>query len=90
MRDQASNILVTFCLKAFNIFVKVCFKAFNIFVALIPEASNISVKVCFKASNIFVALITKAFVAAVAQQCIEEGVNLKVWVETRVYFKILS
>jgi hypothetical protein len=30
------------------------------------------------------------FVAAVAQQCIEEGVNLKVWVETRVYFKILS
>jgi hypothetical protein len=29
-------------------------------------------------------------VAAVAQQCIEEGVNLKVWVETRVYFKILS
>jgi hypothetical protein len=33
---------------------------------------------------------TKIFVAAVAQQCIEEGVNLKVWVETRVYFKILS
>jgi hypothetical protein len=29
-------------------------------------------------------------VAAVAQQCIKEGVNLKVWVETRVYFKILS
>jgi hypothetical protein len=29
-------------------------------------------------------------VAAVAQQCIEEGVNLTVWVETRVYFKILS
>jgi hypothetical protein len=32
----------------------------------------------------------KELVAAVAQQCIEEGVNLKVWVETRVYFKILS
>jgi hypothetical protein len=32
----------------------------------------------------------KPIVAAVAQQCIEEGVNLKVWVETRVYFKMLS
>jgi hypothetical protein len=37
--------------------------------------------------NVFVAMVC---VAAVAQQCIEEGVNLKVWVETRVYFKILS
>jgi hypothetical protein len=36
------------------------------------------------------AIKTKIVVAAVAQQCIEEGVNLKVWVETRVYFKILS
>jgi hypothetical protein len=35
-------------------------------------------------------ILAKLPVAAVAQQCIEEGVNLKVWVETRVYFKILS
>jgi hypothetical protein len=37
-----------------------------------------------------ISIMQLEIVAAVAQQCIEEGVNLKVWVETRVYFKILS
>jgi hypothetical protein len=34
--------------------------------------------------------VLSKIVAAVAQQCMEEGVNLKVWVETRMYFKMLS
>jgi hypothetical protein len=44
----------------------------------------------FLSSDSLINLLQNIFVAAVAQQCIEEGVNLKVWVETRVYFKILS
>jgi hypothetical protein len=59
----------------------------------INSARNNSIRFCENRTKPRVQVLKAAVkhdVAAVAQQCIEEGVNLKVWVETRVYFKILS